>query len=105
MFVLGLVLLSALLLDGKFAIYRGGNYKGFLVAVGLTLPFAAVILLVDRLAPFPEDINVPYPGSLFFYPAIAYVVEILFHILPFCLVYFTLRFITGGWGTPGVICA
>lgn len=105
MFILGLALLSALLLDGKFAIYRSGDYKGLLVAVGLTLPFAAVILLVDRLAPFPENINVPFPGSLLFYPAIAYVVEILFHILPFCLVYFILRFMTGGEGSPGVIWA
>lgn len=87
---LGLVLFTFLLLDDQFAIYRGGNYKGILDAVGLAVPFATVIILVDRKFPFPADMNVPFPESLFFYPAIGYVVELLFHILPFCLVYFIL---------------
>jgi hypothetical protein len=93
--LLGLILFSFLLLDGRFAVYRPGNYRGLLIAIGLALPFAAVMILVDRLSPYPADINVAYPASLFFYPAIAYVVEILFHLLPFCLIYFSLSSIFG----------
>lgn len=43
---------------------------------------AGADLLVTR---FPKDINVPVPESLLFYPAIAYVVEVLFHALPLAL--------------------
>jgi uncharacterized membrane protein SirB2 len=91
----GLILFSFLLSEGQFAIYKGGNYKGILAAIGLAVPFAAVMILVDRRAPFPANMNVAYPGSLFFYPAMGYVVEILFHILPFCLLYFILGYLLG----------
>jgi hypothetical protein len=92
-FILGLVLFTLIFLDGRFAFYRIGNYRGILLALGLAVPFAAVIILIDRKAPFPVDLNVPFPGSIFFYPAIGYVVEIIFHLLPFCLLYFLL----GAW--------
>lgn len=104
-FILGLILFAFLLLDGQFAIYRGGNFKGIVVAVGLAVPLAAIIILVDRRSPFPVDMNVAYPASLFFYPAIGYVVELLFHILPFCLLYFILGFLTGESGNTRIIWA
>jgi hypothetical protein len=87
-FIIGLILFTYLLDDGLFAVYRPGNYRGLLLAVVLALPFGAAIILVDRAAPFPIDTNVLYPDSLAFYPVMGYVVEIIFHILPFCLVYF-----------------
>jgi len=31
---------------------------------------------------FPEDTNILFPESLLFYPAIAFLVEIVFHVLP-----------------------
>jgi len=34
---------------------------------------------------FPKDINVPSPQSLLFYPAMAYVVEVVCHALPLVL--------------------
>ena len=103
LFILGLVLFSFLLVDGQFAIYKTGNAKGILIAIGLTLPFAVVIILVDRKFPFPMDMNVAYPDSLFFYPAIAYVVELLFHILPFCLIYFILSSLQGESSSVNII--
>jgi len=89
-FVIGLILFSYLLYDGRFAVYRQGNFKGLLLAVALAVPFGVVIILVDRMSPFPIDTNVPFPDSLTFYPVMGYVAEILFQILPFCLVYFGL---------------
>jgi hypothetical protein len=86
---------SFLLNDGQFVVYRQGNLNGLLLAIGLAVPFAAVMILVDRRAPFPADINVSFPYSLTFYPAIGYVVEILFHVLPFCLLYFILGALVG----------
>jgi len=102
-FITGLILFSLLMMDGRFAIYRHGNIKGLLVAVGLATAFALAIVLVDRNSPWPADINVPYPDSCFFYPAIAYVVELIFHILPFCLVYFSLVYIVGDANKSNII--
>lgn len=88
--LLGLILFSFLLNNGQFVVYRLGNLKGLLLAIGLAVPFAAVMILVDRWSPYPADINVSFPYSLAFYPVMGYVVEILFHLLPVCLLYFIL---------------
>ena len=39
-------------------------------------------MLTDLMIVFPADVNVTFPGSLLFYPAIAFVVEVLFHLMP-----------------------
>jgi hypothetical protein len=54
---------------------------GFAAAIGTIFGLWQVCadLLVVR---FPKDINVPAPQSVLFYPAIGYVVEVLFHALP-----------------------
>lgn len=100
--VSGLILFSFLLTDGQFAIYRSGNYKGILAAIALAVPFAVVMVLVDMKAPFPADMNVAYPDSLFFYPVMGYVVELLFHILPFCLIYFILGYLLSESDDPKI---
>ena len=46
------------------------------------------MILVDRLSPFPKHINIAFPISLSFYPVMAFVVEILFHLLPIGLLLF-----------------
>ena len=102
-FIIGLILFTYLLYDGQFAVYRPGNYRGLLLALLLALPFGAVIVLVDRASPFPIDTNVLYPDSLAFYPVMGYVVEILFHILPFCLVYFGLGALLGDVSNARII--
>jgi hypothetical protein len=102
-FILGLILFSFLLSDGQFAIYKRGNFKGILLAIGLAVPFAAVILLFDWKIPFPIDMNVTFPDSLMFYPAMGYVVQILFFILPFCLIYFILGTLVGESNKPIII--
>ena len=101
LFIIGLILLSFLMQDGEFAVFRKGNYKGILTAAALTIPFAVVVILVDTKYPFPKDMNVLYPDSIFFYPVMGYIVEILFHLLPFGLLYLLLGRIfsgtDGGW--------
>jgi hypothetical protein len=44
----------------------------------LTLP----AILIDLAIPFPQDLNVPLPEALLFYPAIALVAEVTFHLIP-----------------------
>jgi hypothetical protein len=84
-FLLGTVLSGFLLSRGWFLIYKAGNHKGFLVAAGLAALLGLGIILVDLKAVFPEDVNRPFPDSLFFYPIFGYVVEVVFHLLPLAL--------------------
>lgn len=52
-----------------------------------------MMVAVDTRAVFPRDLNAPFPGSLAFYPAIGFIVEILFHVLPLTLLVFLMTFI------------
>ena len=101
--VLGLILFSYLHSNGQFAVYERGNSKGLLLAIGLAVPFAAVIILVDRKAPFPADVNVLFPHSIPFYPVMGYVAQVLFHISPFSLVYFVLSVLLGRTSNTSII--
>lgn len=87
--ILGITLLSYLLQKGEFKIYEKASAAGFLSA-GLAAPLAIGIILVDLKVVFPNDLNIPYPQSLLFYPAIGFVVEILFHVLPLSVLFFSL---------------
>jgi hypothetical protein len=86
--LIGLLLSAFLLSTSQFAIYRRTHQIGPVLAIGLALPFAAVMILVDRYSPFPSHINIAFPNSLAFYPVMAFVVEILFHLLPIGLLFF-----------------
>ncbi|MEM8968821.1 MAG: hypothetical protein AAGE93_20565 [Bacteroidota bacterium] len=83
--LLGGVLLSVLLKRGWFVIYRKENQRGFLYTIGLALLFAATIITVDVKIVLPDNINVPYPASLLFYPPMGFFVEIIFHVLSLTL--------------------
>ena len=86
--LIGLLLSAFLLSTRQFAIYRQANQMGPVLAISLAWPFAAVMILVDRFSPFPSNINIAFPHSLAFYPVMAFVVEILFHLLPIGLLLF-----------------
>ncbi len=83
--LLGLILFLFLIARGWFAIYSAGNTKGILVAAALAVPFAIAIILVDLIAVFPEDTNILLPDALLFYPAMGFVVDIVFHVLPLAI--------------------
>lgn len=42
-------------------------------------------IAIDLAYPFPTDLNVPLPAALLFYPAIALVAEVAFHLAPFAI--------------------
>lgn len=83
--LLGLVLLDVFLSRGWFDIYRTWNVGWLIIPFCLAALFALVIILVDIKVGFPKEMNVPFPRSLLFYPAIGFVVEIVFHVLPLSL--------------------
>lgn len=83
--LLGVLLFRVHLSKGWLRVYRKGKHRGFVVSSALAVLFGGVIIIVDLLVPFPADINVSFPQSLLFYPAIGFIVEIIFHLLPLTL--------------------
>ncbi len=83
--LLGAALCCLLFSEAWFAVYRAGNRRGLKLAAGGAFLFGILIILLDLLVVFPEAINVPAPAALLFYPAIGFVVEVLFHLLPLAL--------------------
>jgi hypothetical protein len=70
---------------------EGGRSVRALSAAGT---FGAVVVAADLFfVHFPRDMNVPFPRSLAFYPAIAFLVEILFHVLPLSVALFPLALV------------
>ncbi|KAB1192662.1 hypothetical protein GJR96_04095 [Haloferax sp. MBLA0076] len=86
--LLGMILVTLVLSRGWFAVYTPGPLRERLsLAVILPTLLAVGMILVDIVAGLPADINVPIPDSVLFYPTMGFVVEILFHLLPFSLVF------------------
>jgi len=79
---LGVLLLSLLLSRGWFAIYQKEHLRVLWRSSALSALFVLITIVVDLKVKFPIDLNVAFPGSLLFYPAIGFVVEVLFHVLP-----------------------
>lgn len=93
--LLGFILLSFLLSRGWFVIFGSANIKGLIIALGIGALLGLAMLLVDLRVVFPDDLNKSFPESLLFYPAMGYVVEILFHVLPVTLLLVALTSLSG----------
>ncbi len=85
--VLGFTLLSFLLSKSWFVIYKKGNLKGLFYSSGLAALFGLIVILVDFSTRFyPADINILFPDSLLYYPAMGFFAEIFFQVLPLTLI-------------------
>ena len=81
--VLGAVLWIVILSRDWFVVYEPGAVRrGLPFVVVLPTLLAAGMVVVDLLVVLPPDFNVRFPDSLSFYPAIGFVVEVVFHLLP-----------------------
>ncbi|MBI1742637.1 hypothetical protein HYR54_06160, partial [Candidatus Acetothermia bacterium] len=91
--VLGFISVSFLLSRGWFAIYKKGSLKGSSRFLGLAVLFASITVLIDfnvGHVGFPADMNVLFPKSLLFYPAMGFFAEILFHVVPLTILLISL---------------
>ena len=83
--VLGVASLRILSSRGWFAIFRSReSLRGVLLSTTVATLFAVAVIAVDLHIAFLYR-HVPPPESLLFYPAMAYVAEIVFHTLPLSL--------------------
>ena len=82
---LGVVSLGILSSRGWVEMAVGNeSLKGVAWSSAFATFFVMVIILVDLMVTFPYR-HVPPPQSLLFYPAIAYIAEIVFHTLPLAI--------------------
>lgn len=72
---------------GWFEIRRGGPHgrEGLRVAAVIAVVLTIPVIVVDALGGFPQGLNVTLPGALVFYPVIALVAEMVFHVVPLAL--------------------
>lgn len=89
--VLGFSLLSFLVSKNWFTIYERENLNGLFLSAGLAALLGVIIILADTKIIFPADTNVLFPESLLFYPAMGFLVEILFHVFPLTILLVTLN--------------
>ena len=87
---LGGIFLSHLLSQGMFAIFIRENLEGLFRRSSLAALFVFISILVDFKVGFPAQMNILFPKSLAFYPAIGFLVEILFHVLPLSILFISL---------------
>ncbi len=84
--VAGFLALGFLRSRGWFVIFsRDASWRGIAMSVVIATVFALIVIPADYVIRFPQEMNVPPPQSFFFYPAIGFVVEVVFHAVPLAL--------------------
>ncbi|MHA1939988.1 MAG: hypothetical protein ACW97O_17430 [Candidatus Thorarchaeota archaeon] len=81
----------------NFVLFMGkGTIRGVKLSAVLASVLAMAIVVADFFIRYPEDTNVPIPQALLFYPAVGFIAEIVFHVLPLALLLIFLNPL-GGW--------
>lgn len=69
-----------------FVLFLGkATLRGAALSAVLATLLAMAIVVADLIIRYPQDMNVPVPQALLFYPAVGFVAEIIFHVLPLAL--------------------
>ncbi len=104
--VIGVASLGFLQSRGWFEIFTmKGTLRGMAVSALIATLFGIEVMIAETTNIFrlPADTNVPLPWSLLFYPAIGYVVEIVFHAIPLTLLLAVLGPLFKKLNMPGLI--
>jgi len=78
----GFLALSYLISQQWFSIYKQTVKKAFKTILPIAGFIGIIVIILDLMIRFPADTNILFPNSLLFYPSIAFLVEIIFHIFP-----------------------
>jgi hypothetical protein len=94
--VVGAAALWVLQSSYEFVILKGRTtLRGVALSAVLATVLAVAIVVADFIIRYPQDTNVPVPQALLFYPAIGFVAEIIFHVLPLLLLLLALNPLVG----------
>ena len=91
--VLGAASFAAVLSPAGFVVFPEQPARGAKLALEAAVLFGAIIVSADFLIVYPRDLNVGLPLGLVFYPAMAFLAETLFHVVPLSVLALPLRFI------------
>jgi hypothetical protein len=102
--VVGAAALWVLRSSYGFAILKGKTtLRGVALSAVLATVLAVAIVVGDFVMRYPQDMNVPAPQALLFYPAVGFVAEIIFLVLPLALVLLALKPLVGRLGMERVV--
>lgn len=102
--VIGAAALWVLQSKFGFVLLMGrASLPGIALSAALATVLALAIVVADFIIRYPQDLNVPLPQALLFYPAIGFVAEVLFHVAPLALLLLLLRPFSGRFGSEGII--
>jgi hypothetical protein len=94
--VVGAAALWVLQSSYEFVILKGRTtLRGVALSAVLATVLAVAIVVADFIIRYPQDTNVPVPQALLFYPAVGFVAEIVFHVLPLLLLLLALNPLVG----------
>ena len=88
--ILGFFILSYFLSKKWFAVCEKGNRRGLVYAACIAAMLGIIMIFVDTKIVFPPYINILFPASLLFYPAMGFFVEVVFHLLPLAVLLYIL---------------
>ncbi len=87
-----------------FGILKGkATLRGVMLSAIFATVLAVPIIVADFIIRYPQDMNVPFPQALLFYPAVGFVAEIIFYVLPLVLLLLTLKPLVGRFGKQPII--
>ena len=102
--VVGAAALWVLQSSYEFVILKGRTtLRGVALSAVLATVLAVAIVIADFIIRYPQDTNVPVPQALLFYPAVGFVAEIIFHVLPLVLLLLALNPLVGRLGRERVV--
>jgi hypothetical protein len=102
--VVGAAALWVLQSSYEFDLLKGRTtLRGVALSAVLATVLAVAIVIADFIIRYPQDTNVPVPQALLFYPAVGFVAEIIFHVLPLVLLLLALTPLVGRLGRERVV--
>jgi hypothetical protein len=101
--LVGGLLLWLFMRRGWFVMLGEDLAKGLGWASILALVFGVVIVLVDRQAVYPAEINMTWPNAWLYYPLIGFTAQVVFHLVPLAMVLLLLTSSRIGMSFDGAI--
>lgn len=102
--VAGAAALWFLLSRYDFVLFLGrGTLRGLVLSAVLATVLGIAIVIADFFIRYPQDTNVPVPQAFLFYPAVGFVAELIFHVIPLALLLLILNPLGGSIGEGRVM--
>lgn len=87
-----------------FEVFKGrATLRGIAISAIFATALGIAIVFADFFIRYPQDTNVPVPQALLFYPAVGFVAEILFHLVPLEVLLLVMKPLVGCLGKERIV--